>query len=363
MAERAGDGEFRQWFETPRDVGGRFSALTVFGMLPAALLGLSPTLLAPFAVRERNACRSNYEYNPGLLLGGSLGGNALHGRDKVTLITSPKLARFSLWVEQLLAESTGKNGRGLIPVAGEPLLEIGAYGQDRQFVYIRLDGDRNFETDGHVNRIEAAGHPVIQQEIGQPEEIAGLFFRWEVATVVAARVISVYPFDQPDVESAKQKARAILSAMDQAERAPAMGFAEAVEAAMAATVPGSYVAIGAFIDESDALTSAFNRLRESISSRTGMATTFGYGPRYQHSIGQLYKGGPAEVRMLVVKSHGTVDLPAPGTSYTLSALSGALADGDAEAMRDKGRRSEAVVLGDNPVAEVIAAAAKLDQKH
>jgi hypothetical protein len=242
-------------------------------------------------------------------------------------------------------------------------LDISSYGHDRQFVYIRLADDRNFATDDQVNQVEAAGHPVIQQEIGQVEEIFGLFFRWEVATVVAARIIGVYPLDQPDVELAKQKARAILHATGHDAGMPAIGLAEAVESVTASTSPGPFVAIGAFVDESDELTAAFNRLRESISRRTGMATTFGYGPRYQHSIGQLYKGGPANVRMIVVKSHGTVDLPVPGAPYTLSALIGAQADGDAEAMRERGRRTEAVVLGDNPVAEVIAAAAKLDQKH
>jgi glucose-6-phosphate isomerase/transaldolase/glucose-6-phosphate isomerase len=306
-------------------------------------------------------CRDDSENNPGLQLGAVLGASAVAGRDKVTLVTSPGLERFGLWAEQLLAESTGKNGKGLIPVANEPLCDPGHYGNDRNFIYLRLEDADNRETDRFATAMERHGHPVTTLQMTSLYDIGAEFFRWEFATAVAGHVVGIFPFDQPDVNAAKDRAREILGSGTLAASGPSLTPAEALTELLKAPETGDYVAIGAFVPESAQLSAAFAGLRAAITHSTGMATTFGYGPRYQHSIGQLYKGGPDSIRFLGLISHGSGDLQVPGEQYTLGALTPAQAYGDFEVMRDTGRRIQTGVLGKNPVAEIKALAADLNE--
>ena len=352
LAERAKAGEFSQWLETPRDVGGRFSAFTAFGMFPATALGLDLGRIGSSATAMAERCKPDSANNPGLHLGAVLASNALAGRDKVTLITSPGLERFGLWVEQLLAESTGKQGNGLIPIAGEPLLAPEYYGPDRNFIYLRLDPADNSVTDAYTDSIRVAGHPLTTYSLGDIHNLGGEFFHWEFATAVAGHVLGIFPFDQPDVNAAKDAARAILDS----GKLPSADSENDLNTAIAQLIEtpkdGDYVAIGAFMPESPEADNAFEKLRSRITKQTKMATTFGYGPRYLHSTGQLYKGGPNSVRFLGIVSHGSGDIKVPGESYTLGALTPAQAYGDFEVMRDRGRRIQTAVLGKNAVAEI-----------
>ncbi len=352
LSKRAQDGEFAHWIETPRDVGGRFSALTAFGMLPAVALGLDSDRLGQSAREMADRCKIDSVDNPGLKLGACLGTNALAGRDKVTLITSPGIERFGLWIEQLLAESTGKNGKGLVPIAGEPLLDPEYYGKDRNFLYIRLESTDNAATDAHVSRLRSNGHPVTTLEFADLYDLGGEFFRWEFATAVAGHILEIFPFDQPDVNAAKEAARAILDSGALPSATSEVDLKSAIAQLIETPKAGDYVAIGAFMPESPEADQAFTELRTRITRKTGMATTFGFGPRYLHSIGQLYKGGPNTMRFLGVVSHGSVDIKVPGEQYTLGALTPAQAYGDFEVMRDIGRRIKTAVLGKNSVVEI-----------
>lgn len=359
LAKRTGDGQFFAWLETRRDIGGRFSALTAFGVLPAALLGIDLQRYGASFADMAIKCAADESSNPGLQLGAFLGAQAVAGRDKVTLLTSPDLDRLSLWVEQLLAESTGKQGKGLIPIANEPLFSAETYGPDRTFVYTRLYGADNDVIDSLVEKLKSGGHPVTILNIKDRYELSGEFFRWQFATAVAGHIIGIFPFDQPDVNAAKDKARAILDSGQTASGESDVPLQAALESLLAEPKPGDYVAIGAFMPESEELTETFQNLRAAITRSTGMPTTFGFGPRYLHSIGQLYKGGPGTVRFLGLISHGSGDLPVPGESYTLGSLTPAQAYGDFEAMRDLRRRIQTVGLGRNPQAEITDAIAHL----
>lgn len=353
MSERAKAGEFGTWMATPEDVGGRFSALSAFGMMPATAAGMDPGRFADAAARMVQQCLTDSTSNPGLQLGAFMAANALAGRDKVTLITSNEYAVFGMWVEQLLAESTGKDGRGLIPIAGELRLEAESYGSDRQFiVFDSYDEDSNFRQVSA--ELESAGHPVLVIKASGSEKhgIAGEFFRWQFATAAAASLMGVYPFDQPDVEAAKVKSRELLS--DTGQSPVTYSLADALERLEKIETP-AYVALIAFLPESPELTAAFSGLRRVISEKTGVATTFGYGPRYLHSIGQLYKGGPRNATVLGFISGKYDDLAVPGASYTFGELSAAQAAGDFAVMTEYGQkvlpirpedgRTEAVVTG------------------
>ncbi len=346
---------FRHVFSTPADVGGRFSVLSRFGLLPAALIGVDLERLSRSAMEMAAACGpgADMRTNPGVLLGAALGGLAINGRDKITILTSPGLASFGLWVEQLLAESTGKNGRGLVPVAGEPLYDASDYGDDRNFVYLRLAGDANGRTDAHAGALETAGQPVTRLELDDRYDLGGEFFRWEFAVSVAATSISVYPFDQPDVESAKEFTREMLASSGNNPQTPAdaMNIAEIIDAVTQAK-PGDYVAILGYLPESAEIDSAISELRTAITGVTGSATTFGYGPRYLHSTGQLHKGGPDGVIALALVAGNEDALAAPradaggnhGADYRFESLFVAQVLGDLEALRAKGHRNMVAVF-------------------
>jgi len=301
------------------------------------------------------ACRASddLETNPGALLGATLGGLAAAGRDKVTIVTSPQLSSIGLWVEQLLAESTGKNGRGLVPVADEPFYGVSEYGDDRNFVYIRLAGDDNARTDAHMDALENAGRPVTRIDLADRYDLGAEFFRWEFAVAVAATAISVYPFDQPDVESGKVFTRNLLEAPGATgQKLPDAADIDEIVSSIVSARPGDYVAILGYIPESSEVDSAVSELRTAITRRTGIATTFGYGPRYLHSTGQLHKGGPDSVIGLALVAGNEDALAASradsetesGIAYGFESLFVAQLLGDLEALRAKAHRNTMTVL-------------------
>ena len=346
LASRAAAGEFAWHVTAQPDVGGRYSALSAFGLLPAALMGIDLESLERPALAMAQECRRSDGGNPGVWLGALMGQLASEGRNLVTLITSPGLERFGLWVEQLLAESTGKDGKGLVPIVSEPRLRLDDYGADRQFVYVRLNGGENTTTDAFASELESGGQPVVRINVPDLDSISAEFFRWEFATAVAAAQLSVNPFDQPDVEEAKQKARSMIAGDSVVFTGSTLESA-IEEILRVPSSPGSYVALGAYLPETDELTAAFSRLRKAISQRTKMATMFGYGPRYLHSTGQLHKGGPANGRLLVVTSDDASDIAVQDAAYTLGELSRAQAAADVAVMRERGRlASRAIVSGD-----------------
>ncbi len=353
LSERARAGEFGTWVSTPMDVGGRFSALSAFGMMPAAAVGIDIVRFAESAVQMANSCQSDSRDNPGLELAAFLAANALAGRDKVTVLTSSRYAAFGMWVDQLLAESTGKNGKGLIPITGEPLLKPEQYGRDRQFIVFDT-GDLSSAAIDSTTALQTAGRPVLVLKPASHDgyEIAGEFFRWQFATAGASTIMDIYPFDQPDVESAKVKSRELLS--NRTANIDDVPLAESLLRVSRETAP-RYVAITAFLPESQGLTEAFSKLRGAISQKTGMATTFGYGPRYLHSTGQLYKGGPQSAIVLGFVSGKHDHLAVPGESYTFGELIEAQASGDFMVMSEGGQMVLPIKLGDDTVGELSTA--------
>ncbi|HEX2293784.1 MAG TPA: glucose-6-phosphate isomerase [Actinomycetota bacterium] len=321
LAERE---EFAGVFLNRPDVGGRYSALSLFGLVPAALCGVDlDALLAPAAAMAA-ACGPSAapDANPGLVLGWTLGRLASEGRDKLTFLTSPALAPFGDWVEQLIAESTGKHGKGIVPVVGEPALD--SYGDDRVFVCLRLRGDYS---------LAAPPGPVVELEVGGPEDLGAQMFLWEFATAVAGSVLAINAFDQPDVEAAKKAARAALESEGEPEWSE-----DAIDDLFAGAGPGDYAAFLAFAPRTAEGREVLDAARSKVSKASGIATTAGFGPRYLHSTGQLHKGGPDTVRALVIVDPPDGDVGIPGQPYGFARLLRAQAAGDYEALKGAGKR-------------------------
>ncbi len=358
LSRRAAAGEFAWHVSGQSDVGGRYSALSGFGLLPASLLGIDLESLEPPASAMANECRRSDGANPGVWLGGLMAQLASEGRDLVTLITSPGLERFGLWVEQMLAESTGKDGKGLVPIASEPVMGLGDYGADRQFVYVRMNGAENTSTDSFASQLETAGQPVVRINVSDVESISAEFFRWEFATAIASTLLGVNPFDQPDVEEAKNKARTLAGGRGTGDSGTTLKSA-LEDILRVPYTPGSYFALAAYLPETDELTAAFSRLRTAITARTRLATMFGYGPRYLHSTGQLLKGGPANGRLLVITGDNAVDIGIPDEAFTLGSLSLAQSAADVAVMQERGRVAGHAILSGDYVSAVDAAAAAI----
>jgi hypothetical protein len=303
-----------------------------------------------------DACRNHAPLNPGLQLGAALGELALAGRDKVTFFTSPALAAFGVWVEQLIAESTGKHGVGILPVADEAITEPAFYNNDRVFVFLRMAGDDNVELDGRVDMLEAAGHPVITIQLDELEDLGQEFFRWEMATAVASAALKINPFDQPNVESAKIKARELMAEFEQEgylpadsptldyddidAYGPAMGetVTEALTAFLTNYRPGDYVAIMAYLPQTPEFDAALDELRLRLRNGLRSATTLGYGPRFLHSTGQLHKGDGNKGLFIQLTHTPATDIEIPGEQYTFATLIAAQAQGDYNALQDNQRR-------------------------
>jgi transaldolase/glucose-6-phosphate isomerase len=397
--------ELREVFLNPPDIGGRYSALTYVGLVPASLIGLD---LDPFLESARamlDACRAPDPLtNPGLRLGLTLGGQAVAGRDKLTFVADPEIASFGSWAEQLIAESTGKHGVGIVPVDLEPLGAVAAYGPDRIFVRISLadsagpapsaDGTT---ADDLLSALEAAGHPVIRIALEDPIDLAAEFVRWEVATAIAGIVLGIDPFDQPNVEEAKDGTRHVLAAIESSgDRGPILGpwdpgtagvatawsapegvplvaaddgiavigplagqtpaatVVDALRAQLLALKPNGYACLQAYIAPNPDRDQAFARIRTLLRDRTKRATTAGYGPRFLHSTGQLHKGGAPIGWFLQLTADHPTDRPIPGKPYTFGQLIDAQAAGDLSVLRAHDLPVLRIHLGPDPDAGLAA---------
>ena len=353
--ERLGrEAGFRRVFLNPADIGGRYSVLSWFGMLPAALAGIDVARLLDTAAAMRGLCLGPDAYaNPGLRLGALLGAMALAGRDKATLITPPPIDSFGLWVEQMIAESLGKEGRGIVPVAGEPVLSPDCYGDDRLFVYLRTDSGAEASVirshDQAVERLETAGHPVARLELPDCYSLGAEFFRWEYATAIAGSMLDVHPFDQPDVQGAKDNTDALLDAFLRQGHLPERAVSGSVTDLLDAAHPGDYLAMICYFPLDTVADALLSELRSRVMERRGIATTAGYGPRYLHSTGQLHKGGPNSGLYLQLTLDRHQELPIPGQQYSFDVLAAAQAIGDYQALTNLGRRLVAVNLGDDAI--------------
>jgi len=339
LARLAQEEGFRHFFLNPPDIGGRYSVLSYFGLVPVALIGIDITALLNRADSMRETCTANapVHENPGAWLGAYIGSLALKGRDKLTLVTSPAIAGFGLWVEQLIAESTGKEGKGIIPVAGEPLVEPNRYGKDRLFVYLRLAGDRNSTLDDAMARIESSGQPVLVLEMPDRYDLGAEFFRWEIATAVAGAIVGIHPFDQPDVQAAKDATERVLQEYTATGHLPTAKATGTLTDLLAETGKGKYLAILAYLRQTAEVDSVLTEFRRKILERYSITTTLGYGPRYLHSTGQLHKGGPDTGLFLQITADHENDVPVPGSPYTFGVVSDAQALGDLQALQSLGR--------------------------
>ena len=355
VLERLADGAgFRRTFLNPPDIGGRYSVLSYFGLVPAALMGIGISKLLDRADAVAQACGPDKAVadNPGARLGAAMAQLTLQGRDKLTLVTSPSIASFGLWAEQLLAESTGKEGTGIIPVAGEPLLSPDDYGADRQFVYLRLEGDDNTDTDAAMRAIQQSPHPLTCIELLDQYDLAAEFYRWEFATAIAGAVLGIHPFDQPDVQSAKDMTDAMLSQLQQTGELPPVKAPASIQGLLADVQQDSYVAILAYCQQTSEVDSSLFSLRKELAQRYGVATTAGYGPRYLHSTGQLHKGGTASGVYLMLTADDGPDVPIPGRPYTFGQLAQAQAMGDLRALQAAGRPVAWLRLEGNTAASI-----------
>ncbi|MBW2558639.1 MAG: glucose-6-phosphate isomerase [Deltaproteobacteria bacterium] len=371
LAELADQYSFRASYLNDPDIGGRYSALSYFGLLPAVLMGVDVKSLLNHSFDMIKSCRktslSVEDGNPGVILGAVMGTLAEAGRDKLTIIASPRIASFGNWVEQLIAESTGKRGKGILPVVEDLPGGPSVYGDDRAFVYLKMMEDNS--RDNAVDALENAGHPVIRLYIDGLNDIGGQFFLWEMATVVACRLLKVNPFDQPDVEASKILTGKMLGdyAKDGvlSHEVPVLTSGEIAvygdvkadnpEEALAEFLsqagPGDYVAIQAYLQPTDEADRALGELKTRIRDRYGRATTVGYGPRYLHSTGQLHKGDAGRGLFVQLTAEDARDAPIPDeigsgdSSVTFSVLKRAQAMGDRKALLNAGRQAIRFHLG------------------
>ena len=367
---------FRHIFFGVPSIGGRFSALSNFGMVPAAVMGLDVAKFLDSAEVMVHACSSCVppELNPGVTLGVVLGTLAKQGHDKVTFITSPGIASLGGWLEQLIAESTGKEGKGIVPVDGETLGPPEAYGSDRLFVYTQLASASAKDQDAGVAALEKAGHPVVRIVLADTYDLGQEFFRWEIATSVAGSLLGINTFNQPDVEAAKIAARSLTAAYEKEGKLPpetpfhseagvslfadprnadalvtAAGGAKSLAALLGAHLgrikPGDYFAINAYVEMSPENDKELQVIRHTVRDGRKVATTLGYGPRFLHSTGQLHKGGPNSGVFLQITSDDAEDLPIPDQKFTFGVLKRAQAQGDFDVLAQRGRRILRVHLG------------------
>ena len=359
---------FRRIFPGEPQIGGRYSVLSNFGMVPAAAMGLD--LDGFFAsTGEMVAACKGAGANPGLELGCLLGTAARGGQDKVSILASRGIADLGAWLEQLLAESTGKHGKALIPVDAEPVGRVEAYSRDRVFAYLRLEGHDEPELDALADGLSEAGHPLVWIDLPSRDSLGQEFFRWEVATAIAGAVMQLDPFDQPDVEASKIKTRALTDAYEQtgalaAETPLARDGAVAIYAdpgnaarlgsgsvqavldgLLRSVEPGDYVGILAYIDRSHPHIAALQRIRKRIRDRKKVATVLGFGPRFLHSTGQAYKGGPNTGVFLQLTWDPPKDLPVPGRRFSFAVVEQAQARGDMQVLVERGRRVVRLDLG------------------
>jgi transaldolase / glucose-6-phosphate isomerase len=346
---------FRNIFLNPADIGGRYSALSFFGILPMALAGVDVAELLDRAVHAMHvSALPQVRKNPAALLGAVIGGSALAGRDKLTLITPRPLDTLGLWVEQLIAESTGKEGKGIVPIAGEPALAANEYGNDRLFVAVRLRGS---DETARLRDLAAAGHPVVDIVLEDPLDLGEIFFLFEFATAVAGWLIGVNPFDQPNVQESKDKTKALLAEYSESgtmtgsggpagKRVP-VSDSEAIASLLASVKPGDYVALAQYFGETYSREQKLAAIRETIARERGVATTSGYGPRFLHSTGQLHKGGGDNGVFLQLSGGAGTQVDIPGEKFGFGPLVRAQAIGDFQSLVSRGRRALSIDLGED----------------
>jgi transaldolase / glucose-6-phosphate isomerase len=372
-----GDHFLHIYFGRP-SIGGRYSALSNFGMVPAALIGIDTKKFLTRADEMKRACGPNVsiEENPGARLGVVLGTAATIGRDKVTIVTSPKISDLGAWLEQLLAESTGKIGRGIIPVDREELGPPEVYGNDRVFAYVSLQGGEDASQEAMLAALEKAGHPVVRMDMSDIYDLGAEFFRWEIATAVAGSIIGINAFNQPDVEASKVATRNLTAEYEKtgslpaekpiledaglqlftddknaAELANAAGSDKSVtgylKAHLSRIKSGDYFAVLGYIQMNAEHEQALQTLRMMVRNKKHVATCLGFGPRFLHSTGQAYKGGPNTGVFLQITCDDSVTLPVPGQKYTFGIVKAAQARGDFQVLAERGRRALRVHLGSN----------------
>jgi transaldolase/glucose-6-phosphate isomerase len=352
LGQLAEEKKYRRVFTNPADIGGRYSALSYFGLVPGALLGADVAGLVASAVAMASACASVVPAGEiaALGLGATMGVAARSGRDKLTLVMSPEIASLGSWIEQLVAESTGKEGKGVVPVDLEPVGAPAVYGDDRLFIYVRLaEGDP--AQNKAVGALEEAGQPIVYVTLPDRAAIGREFFRWEVATAIASACLGVNPFDEPNVTEAKLATSALLAVqakegkLPQPEDVCAPTDAERILQHLATATPTDYIAVCAYVVRTDERDVLLGRLRVACRARARNATTLGYGPRFLHSTGQLHKGGANNGVFLQLTADAPQDLPVPGEPYSFATLRNAQALGDLQVLRRRGRRALRVNLG------------------
>ncbi len=371
---------FRYLFAGVPSVGGRYSALSNFGMVPAALMGIPVGEFLDLADDMVNACSSCVPVaeNPGVVLGCTLGALAKAGCDKLTFITSPKLWGIGAWLEQLIAESTGKQGKAIIPVDGEFPTDISVYHHDRLFAYLRLEDDDNDATDAAVAALKDARYPIIINHLPTEMALGQEFFRWEMATAVAGAILGINPFDQPDVEASKVATRELTAAYERtgvlpdetplfeadglrlftdSANAAAIGthdsLASYLRAHLARLNPGDYFALLAYLEMNSLNKAHLQAIRHAVREAKRVATCLGFGPRYLHSTGQAYKGGPNTGVFLQLTCDDAYDIPVPGQNYTFGVVKAAQARGDFHVLTERQRRVLRVHLGKDVAADLV----------
>jgi transaldolase/glucose-6-phosphate isomerase len=366
---------FRHIFNGVPSIGGRYSALSNFGLVPAAIMGLDLSKFLDRTHEMVEACASSVpvEENPGAVLGIILGTAATSGRDKVTIVTSPAISDLGAWLEQLLAESTGKQGKGIVPIDREELGSPEVYGNDRIFVYLKLNSGVDAAQESKVAALETAGQPVVRITMGDTYDLGQEFFRWEIATAVAGSIIGINAFNQPDVEASKNVTRSLTSEYEKTGSLPSetpffegngiklftdkKNADELSKAANAKSLSGflrahlnrvhagDYFGLLAYIEMNSEHESLMQELRESVKDKKHVATCREFGPRFLHSTGQAYKGGPNSGVFLQITCDDAVDLPVPGQKYTFGIVKAAQARGDFQVLTERGRRALRVHLG------------------
>jgi transaldolase/glucose-6-phosphate isomerase len=387
MQQVAEADKFRKVFFGVPSIGGRYSAISNFGMVPAAVMGVNVERFLKNTEEMVKACgaSSAADSNPGVLLGTIMGVAANHGRDKITIITSPGIFDLGAWLEQLIAESTGKIGKGIIPVDREHLAKPAVYGNDRVFAYLRLASKPNKAQDAAVAALEKAGHPVVRIAVPNIYNLGQEFFRWETATAVAGSIIGINAFNQPDVEASKIETKKLTSQYEATgSLPPEVPFFEAsgiklfadeknavavhgpnlvdvLKAHLARAGAGDYFAVLGYITMNPAHEKALQGIRHAVRDKKKVATVLGFGPRFLHSTGQAYKGGPNSGVFLQITCDDAKDLPVPGQKYTFGIVKAAQARGDFAVLAERGRRVLRVHLGKN-VKTGLATLAKAVQK-
>jgi transaldolase/glucose-6-phosphate isomerase len=372
LRESAEHDRFRKIFLGVPSVGGRYSALSDFGLAPACAMGIDVARFLACAADMASACRLSPKDNPGVILGAVLGEAHNQGRDKLTIIASPGIYDFGAWLEQLVAESTGKDGKALIPVDREWPGPAHAYGDDRLFVYLRLGSEANKSQDDFVDAIAGAGHPVVRITVAGVYHLAQEFFRWEIATAVAGAIISINPFNQPDVEASKIATRNLTDEYEETgalpretpiferdgiklytdeKNADELKGSESLSGYLKVHLnrlkPNDYFAMLAYIDMNDAHEETLQTSRHAVRDRKRVATCLGFGPRFLHSTGQAYKGGPNTGVFLQLTCDDGEDLRVPGQTFTFGVVKAAQARGDFQVLAERARRALRVHLGAN----------------